>query len=438
MEKIQTNRGERKDLIRLSTLTILIMLILILLYTGCSETCERQYSYVRHDPVYTTLDDLRKSVTYKEPVAIETPGALYYKDGYVYVNESGKGIHVINNQDVQNPQPIGFVEIPGNIGLAAKGNFLYADSYMDLVVLDISNPTDIHEVRRVEDAFENLVQLGIYFDSGRGIVTDWTETPVNEIQEVDCEAGDVAYYAEDGLSNRSFVSFDTQGVKSGSSETGEAGSMARFVVDGSHLYTVDHSSLNLFDVSKLDEPQKTDRINIGWGIETIFPYDNKLFIGAQDGMYIFDNSNPSSPVQLSRYAHTTSCDPVVVQGDYAYVTLRSGTECQGFTNQLDVVNVSDPTNPTLAKTYEMTNPHGLAINGTCLFICEGDFGLKTFDVGAFDPTKITMTNHWQNIHAFDVIALPDVLLMVGNDGFHQYRYNCGAFLEYASTISFGR
>ena len=36
----------------------------------------------------------------------------------------------------------------------------------------------------------------------------------------------------------------------------------------------------------------------------------------------------------------TSCDPVVVQGDYAFVTLRGGTECQGFSNQLDIIDIS--------------------------------------------------------------------------------------------------
>ena len=58
-----------------------------------------------------------------------------------------------------------------------------------------------------------------------------------------------------------------------------------------------------------------------------------------------DNSNPASPQLLSTYAHVNSCDPVVVEGDIAYVTLRSGNTCAGFTDQLDVINLQDPKKP---------------------------------------------------------------------------------------------
>jgi prepilin-type processing-associated H-X9-DG protein len=37
--------------------------------------------------------------------------------------------------------------------MAVKGNILYADSHVDLVAFDISNPASIHEVGRVENIF---------------------------------------------------------------------------------------------------------------------------------------------------------------------------------------------------------------------------------------------------------------------------------------------
>src|SRR5690606_17463000 len=118
-----------------------------------------------------------------------------------------------------------------------------------------------------------------------------------------------------------------------------------------------------------------------------------------------------------------SCDPGVVNGNHAYVTLRSGNECSGFTNQLDGVDISDITNPVLDKTYPMHNPHGLGIAHDVLFLCERTGGGKLFYKS--DPLKISdyLIKHYKDIHAFDVIPLPDVLLMIGEDGLAQYDYS---------------
>ena len=156
----------------------------------------------------------------------------------------------------------------------------------------------------------------------------------------------------------------------GESGSGIGGSMARFTIVGDYLYTVDSWDLNTFDISDQINPEFKSKVGLGWGDETIFPYDNRLFIGAQNGMYIYDLENKVEPEWISTYEHITSCDPVVVQGDFAFVTLRGGTECQSFNNQLDIIDISKISEPTLFKSYSMINPHGLGIDGDCLFITE--------------------------------------------------------------------
>ena len=54
---------------------------------------------------------------------------------------------------------------------------------------------------------------------------------------------------------------------------------------------------------------------------------NRLFIGSQTGMFIYNLSNPDNPVQDGQFNHVRSCDPVIADEKYAYVTLRSGS-CQ--------------------------------------------------------------------------------------------------------------
>lgn len=199
---------------------------------------------------------------------------------------------------------------------------------------------------------------------------------------------------------------------------GQGGSMARFAVAGDYLYTVGTDNLTLFQVSNPSEPQKMKEIPMAFGVETIFPYANKLFIGTQTGMHIFSIQDPQAPKHLANYQHVVSCDPVVTDGRYAYVTLRSGTACRQGVNQLQILDLQDISNPKLIKQYDMTSPKGLGIDQQTLFVC--DNGLKMYD--ATDVMALQLKQQFP-IEAYDVIPDNGHLLVVGSDGFYQYRYN---------------
>lgn len=204
------------------------------------------------------------------------------------------------------------------------------------------------------------------------------------------------------------------------SGTGKGGSMARFTVSGDYLYVVDSRNLHVYEVKDPRTPKKLKEVELGVNIETIFPYQQKLFIGSQDGMHIYSLAEPESPEHLSTYRHITSCDPVVVEGNLAYVTLRSGNNCFRGSNQLDIIDISNPSQPKLVRTYPMTNPFGLGIDGNTLFVCEGEHGLKVFDVE--DPENITQISEKAKLHAFDVIPFNQNLILSGKDGVYQYNY----------------
>ena len=139
-------------------------------------------------------------------------------------------------------------------------------------------------------------------------------------------------------------------------------------------------------------------------------------------MYIFDNSDPLNPTQLSLFSHARACDPVYVDGNIAYVTLRDGTECEGFNNQLDVVDITNLTAPRLLTTHAMQNPHGLSIAKDQLYICEGAFGFKIFDASNWRTIGDKQQAHLQDFSAFDVITLAgeDLAIIIGEDGLYQY------------------
>ena len=55
------------------------------------------------------------------------------------INEVGKGVHVYDNQDPSAPVNLKFIAIPGNVDVALKDGYLYADLNFGIITLDISD-----------------------------------------------------------------------------------------------------------------------------------------------------------------------------------------------------------------------------------------------------------------------------------------------------------
>jgi hypothetical protein len=401
----------------------------LLSFSSCvKDKCSSMMTTTKRIPVYSSYEEVRAGFKVSSAQQLHEPGKIYYMQDFIFINEKYKGIHVINNQNPSSPVNIAFIEIPGNIDIAAKGNYLYVDSFIDLLVLDISNPSTPSLIKRLENVLPYNDMGVTEYDTTKGVITSYVET--EETVEVPCSDSRNWF----GRGDMVFTN-ESQGVNNPSnSPTGKGGSMARFTIDRNYLYVVGPKNMELFNISSLANPVYSSTVNVGWDIETIFPYNNMLFIGSQTGMYIFDNENPSNPTLLSVYSHVRNCDPVVVQDTLAYVTLRTGTFCGGSVNQLDVVNIADPRKPKLLKTVELTNPHGLGINGNVLFICDGTDGLKVYDASRTSDLENAMKLQVKGYNTYDIIPLKDIALVIGPDGFYQYGYNQNFQLQELSKI----
>ena len=403
---------------------ILVLVSLPAMLLSCKDKIEETYTV--NEPVYMTYDDLRSSLKVADGQDIIQPGKIYFKDNYIFVNEYQKGIHVIDNSNPASPEIKKFIEIPGNVDLAIKDNILYADSYVDLVAIDISDLNDIREVKRITDAFPYMIPAcgeGIIenVDYEEGVVVGWKSTErrvgvddiENHYQEYPIYRDDLVFLSE----------FNSAGGNSGKTNSGTGGSMARFTVYDNYLYAVDSYMLRLFNITDSADPIAEKELYVGWNIETLFPYEQKLFLGSTTGMYIYSLADPSNPVYISTFWHASSCDPVVVEGNYAYVTLRAGNLCGDNVSLLNVIDISAIQTPVLLKEYPMEEPYGLGIDDTLLFVCDGNAGLKIYD--ASDPLVIdqNMIAQYEDLNAWDVIPLGNVLIMIGTDGLYQYDYS---------------
>ena len=220
---------------------------------------------------------------------------------------------------------------------------------------------------------------------------------------------------------------------------GTGGSMARFAIKGDMLYTVSTTTLKLFNVEDAANPKYfPDRdLPVGFEIETIFPMDSMLFIGSRNGMYIYDITEPRFPLLMSQVSHLRSCDPVVAQDNYAYVTLNTNsTNCGGTANNvLHIYDITIPTEPILKKTLFMYGPQGLGIDGNKLFVC--DRGLKVFDISdPINPRQIDDLFQIEEVDvraAYDVIPVDGLLILVAQEGLFQFDYT-GDRIKFVSKI----
>lgn len=416
---------------------ILPFLILAALQWSCSDECTQTRTYTVWIPFTVGYETVRNGIASAEPQDLKEPGKIYAYKQYLLIGEVKKGIHVIDNSDPRSPRPVSFIKIPGVLDFVVKNEMLYADSYMDLVSLDLSDPLHIKETGRKTGMFNRGIWNGRswYYDSRTQTITDYTKEVRTESYKTNCGNDEPRFIGMGG-------SYDQLSLNSGSSGSqgspggdvaGQGGSMARFTLYDHFLYTVTDTDLMVFDISNPATPDSTGKINLGSGIETIFPYRDLLFIGSNTGMYIYDNQNPEKPERMSIFSHARACDPVVAENDRAYVTLRSGP-CGAAQNQLQIINITNLQAPFLVKAYPMQQPHGLSVSGKTLTLCEGTYGLKSFDIT--NENSIKELQHITDHHAFDVIQLSgDILLVIGDDGFYQYSNANPSQLQLLSKIA---
>ncbi len=389
-----------------------------MLLTGCLKDSGYQ-RYTMYTPVYKTTAQVRAAIKSDVPTPVTEPGKMYIIGNYIFLAEKLQGIHIIDNTNPANPVNKAYIKIPGCEDMAVKGNTLYADCYTDMMAIDITDPMNVVLKKHIVNLFPDRRWVGNFSVDTNRVITEWiakdTTIKVNAPQQ--------NFFSQNKLfsmdSRQSFTSLTNSGTTGNT--TGQGGSMARFAILNNYLYTVTSSTLNTVNISQPQLPVLNGTVNLGWGIETIYPFQGNLFIGSTTGMQIFSVANPAAPVRQSSFSHARRCDPVIADSIYAFVTLRGGSFCGGFTSQLDVLNVQNVLSPTLLKTYMLTSPAGLSKDGNWLFICDGKDGLKCFDAANVMDIKLHKTIMLPE--PYDVICLGGIAIVSAADGLYQYDYS---------------
>jgi len=211
-----------------------------------------------------------------------------------------------------------------------------------------------------------------------------------------------------------------------------SGSYANMLTINDFLYAVTNTELVTFDVTDPTQLKELDRIDLGFGVESIFHHNGVLFIGSSQALHIYEIKDDGIPALKNRTGYGnfgvtqgfTVCDPVVANDTHAFVTLSTRTEgACGFQdiNELRVYNVTNLENPILTEIVDMFNPKGLSLDGDLLFVCEDEFGFKIFDISISHNPQLL--HHIEGDHTTDVILQDGLAIIVGPTALYEYDYS---------------
>lgn len=157
--------------------TILLFLPLCFIVISCNDEISG-HSGFGMEPVYSTIDQLDE-IGNIEVQDIRSGGPIYLRGDFFFMTENKKGIHVFDIADDQQEEALTFISIPAITDFTIDGNYLYADSWRDLVTIDISDIYNVQFLNRQKDLIDPILYPLFYngpfecIDESKGAVVGW-------------------------------------------------------------------------------------------------------------------------------------------------------------------------------------------------------------------------------------------------------------------------
>lgn len=178
-----------------NTRIALMVAAIAFVFSSCDRTAtDSRWTTMGYKPIYATSANLNELVRSTAARPLTGSGKIYVKGNLLLINKPYEGIHVVDNADPSNPKNLSFVEIPGNLDVAMKGDYLYADFAGQIAVIDlkdVSNPKLVQGVslstefqQYPPNSAANTMWQGsrVYFECPnpkKGVVIGWVFTELS-------------------------------------------------------------------------------------------------------------------------------------------------------------------------------------------------------------------------------------------------------------------
>lgn len=221
------------------------------------------------------------------------------------------------------------------------------------------------------------------------------------------------------------------------------GSYSKMLTVGNYLYAINKTELSTYNIENPSIPVFVDKQDVGFNIENVYHNLGVLFIGSETALHIFEINTKGVPIRKSETSYfrsegITSCDPVISDGNLAYVTLSTASfgssRCRRTVqiNELRIYDIENINSPVLLSTTHMEGPKGIALKDKYLFVCEDYAGLKIVDVS--NPSEPVIISKLEGFRSYDVIVKNDILMIVCPTEIRQYDFSDIENIEFLSSL----
>ena len=314
---------------------------------------------------------------------------------YVYTIHDDNYLRIIDVESPANPTIVATQYIAGNTNgsLAVSGKHIFTDTYdgdfrsyemagTEINAL-IAHTAKFGDIQTLGDAyFGNRVRInGILSVGNQGIhsegrlsvsATSTLEDTIPQITNT-YDLGTASREWRNLFLGGGLYTHDINVTPAASSITettsvnlSGSGSLRGMDVVGDFAYVSDVGTniFKIYDVADKDNPVEVGSLNTGYGLGTVIVDGNYAYVNATDRAIVIDITSSTNPTIVGNTGAIGGINPtydLYKKGDYLYFPDNQNA-------QVDIVDISDPTNPTFVKSVSTTNPKTITGYGDYVYV----------------------------------------------------------------------
>lgn len=232
--------------------------------------------FIKHEPKYLSYNDLRSSFEKTKPRSITVKGKGVTIGSLLYQSEPSQGIHVIDRTRPEAPKPLHFLVLPGNTMVLEKDGVLFADSFIDLVIINVQTSEP-----ELTDRIENTFRWNAY-----------------QAFENDLKRNEILFSSEDIEPSKGVIigARDKEPQQLNEDEVRHDYVRRGFAVWNNYLYVVSPEGFKVYDVTTPQSPIEVNAIGASGQILEMKAKNNTLYVKLDDDLTSeYDLTDPSAP-----------------------------------------------------------------------------------------------------------------------------------------------
>ena len=382
------------------TVSLVIFMLLGITVLSCRSTCDRTLYYYSKTPVYQDLTSIRNSFEVRGVEDMDTILRIVEVDHAYFLEEKGRGVHVIDKLNFSLPTRTAFISVPGCFSIEAQGDMLYVARGPDIVEVNVGDLSNITKRRTLKDLF-NLD----YVKNDSFVVGYRDEYIERVIEEGDCAESDI-YDSRLGSNSKSPYSPNVELHITKNQLIGCDNTLARhFKIGGSGVLFNQHNA----DISRPGEVEE----------QSISSNDEIIVIGRPSRtMLTMSNDGNFLRTSNTRLNSPFSCGSFFLFRDVVFYTdFAEKTDNSCFsTGTLHLHAISNTS--FQPEQFQMTEPQHISIHDSTMLLCDGagGFGIYDISIPSFFSPEMAKYDEVPNVHSKVGVLSKDRALVWGQGG----------------------